>query len=241
MLTLDWLWGCPQALIQRRHVSSVRVGLAIGTKQTPSQNWGNLLSELHVPHKQCLTSISDAFSASFTSIWPAFLQFHPQQKHAYSALHPQAWTYIYIQVYARRHLPSAVPWISEDRLFCPWNSPIRFPSGPSWIFLWMEFNNKFAHVENCTILSGTTTATKKNVTDDKSSHVHIRRFNIVNNHVDIICNYVLLTQVSRWKQHEMNIITIMVTNYVKIMTNYVKIMTDYVSRRPDIPALVDWA
>ena len=119
----------------------------------------------------------------------------------------------------------------------------------------MEFNNKFAHVENCTILSGTATATKKNVIDDKSSHAHIRRFNIVNNHVDIICNYVLLTQVSRWKQHEMNIITIMVTNYVKIMTNYVKIMTDYVkimnnyvkimtdyvSRRPDIPALVDWA
>ena len=25
---------------------------------------------------------------------------------------------LYIQVHARRHLPSAVPWISEDRLFC---------------------------------------------------------------------------------------------------------------------------
>ena len=24
---------------------------------------------------------------------------------------------LYIQVHARRHLPSAVPWISEDRLF----------------------------------------------------------------------------------------------------------------------------
>ena len=43
----------------------------------------------------------------------------PQQKRAYSALHPQAWTYIY-DIYtghACRHLPSAVPWISEDRLF----------------------------------------------------------------------------------------------------------------------------
>ena len=29
--------------------------------------------------------------------------------------HPQAWT-IYIQLHARRHLPNAVPWISEDRL-----------------------------------------------------------------------------------------------------------------------------
>ena len=33
--------------------------------------------------------------------------------------HPQAWTiyiYIYLQLHARRHLPSAVPWISEDCL-----------------------------------------------------------------------------------------------------------------------------
>ena len=36
---------------------------------------------------------------------------YPQQKRDYSALHPQAWTH------ACRHLPSAVPWISEDRLF----------------------------------------------------------------------------------------------------------------------------
>ena len=39
----------------------------------------------------------------------------PQQKRAYSVLHLQAWTYI--QVHAQRLLPSAVPWISEDRLF----------------------------------------------------------------------------------------------------------------------------
>ena len=77
LLTLDWLWGRPQALLQRRNVSSVRgVGLAIGTKRTPSQNWGNLLSELHVPHRQCLTGISNSFSASFTSIWPSFRRFY---------------------------------------------------------------------------------------------------------------------------------------------------------------------
>ena len=45
---------------------------------------------------------------------------YPQQKRAYSALHPQAWTYIYTG-HACRHLPSAVPWISEDRLlYKPW-------------------------------------------------------------------------------------------------------------------------
>ena len=65
-----------QALLQGRNVSSVRVGLANGTKRTPSQNWGSLLSELHVPHKLCLIGISNAFSASFTSIWPFFLQFY---------------------------------------------------------------------------------------------------------------------------------------------------------------------
>ena len=32
----NWLWGRPQALIQRRHVSSVRVGLANGMYPTNS-------------------------------------------------------------------------------------------------------------------------------------------------------------------------------------------------------------
>ena len=76
LLTLDWLWGRPQALLQRRNVSSVRAGLANGTKRTPSQNWGNLLSELHVPHRQCLVGSSNAFSVSFTSIWPSFPRFY---------------------------------------------------------------------------------------------------------------------------------------------------------------------
>ena len=46
----DWpLWGRPKALIQRRHVSSVRAGLATGTKRPPSQNWLNLLSAACTP------------------------------------------------------------------------------------------------------------------------------------------------------------------------------------------------
>ena len=70
LLTLDWLWGRQQALLQQRNVSSVHAALANCTKWMPSQNWGNLLSELHVPH------ISVAFSASFTSISPSFPQFY---------------------------------------------------------------------------------------------------------------------------------------------------------------------
>ena len=68
---------------------------------------------------ECLIGISDAFSAfclrAFVT-FPTPCSLYPQQKRAYSALHPQAWTYNYIQVHARRHLPSTVPWISEDRL-----------------------------------------------------------------------------------------------------------------------------
>ena len=68
---------------------------------------------------ECLIGISDAFSAFClrVSVILPTCSLYPQQKRAYSALHLQAWTYIYIQVHARRLLPSAVPWISEDRLF----------------------------------------------------------------------------------------------------------------------------
>ena len=100
------LTGCGDAcrsLIQWRHVSSVRVGLANSTEWMPSQNWGNLLSELNV---QCLTSISDAFSASFTSIWPSFPQFHCTPNKSVPTLH-----------YTCKHLLNAVPWISEGHLF----------------------------------------------------------------------------------------------------------------------------
>ena len=64
-----------------------------------------------------LIGISDAFSAFCLLVPVIFLRcsLYPQQKQAYYALHPQAWTYIIIQVYVCRHLLSAFPWISEDR------------------------------------------------------------------------------------------------------------------------------
>ena len=62
--------------------------------------------------RECLIGISDAFSAFCVRVSVIFptCSLYPQQKRAYSALHPQAWTY------ARRLLPSVVPWISENRL-----------------------------------------------------------------------------------------------------------------------------
>ena len=64
-----------------------------------------------------LIGISDAFSAFclWVSVILPTCSLYPQQKRDYSALHPQAWSCIYTG-HACRHLPSAVPWISEDRL-----------------------------------------------------------------------------------------------------------------------------
>ena len=43
-------------------------------KRMPTQNWGNLLSELHVPHEQCLTGISGVFSAFFNQCLSIFIR-----------------------------------------------------------------------------------------------------------------------------------------------------------------------
>ena len=93
LLTLDWLWGRPQALLQRRNVWSVRVGLANGAKQTPSQNWGTYFQSCMYPTDSAwpaflmpfllLLPVSGNLSRGFTVT---------QTKRAYSALHPQALT-----------------------------------------------------------------------------------------------------------------------------------------------------
>ena len=119
----DWLRGCPQALIQQRHVWSVHVGLANGTKHF-HKTWGNLLSELHAPHKQCVTSISNAFSDSFTSIWPFLILlpvsglfwFFYQYLALFSTVSLDPNKSMSTLCYTRRHLLTAVPWISKARL-----------------------------------------------------------------------------------------------------------------------------
>ena len=59
--------------------------------------WANLRVQLHLPPLR---------SRSFDFVW--------NPRHPAGTDGP-----VYVQVHARRHLPSAVPWISEDRLF--WN------------------------------------------------------------------------------------------------------------------------
>ena len=102
--TLNWIWGRPQALIQRMHFWSPCFGLVKGTNRTPSHDSRYLLSELEVRHAQCFTGI---FS-SFTSILPSFPRFQCTPNKSGPTLR-----------YTRKYWPSAVPWISEDRLLSP--------------------------------------------------------------------------------------------------------------------------
>ena len=69
-------------------------------------------------NSECLIGIYDAFYAFCLRVSVIFptCPLYPQPKRAYSALHAQARTDIIIQVHACRHLTSAVPWNSEDRL-----------------------------------------------------------------------------------------------------------------------------
>ena len=64
---------------------------------------------------ECLIGISSAFFAFCLRVYVILptCSLYPQQKRAYSALHPQD---LCIQPHACRHILSAVPWISEDRL-----------------------------------------------------------------------------------------------------------------------------
>ena len=75
-------------------------------------------------NSECLIGISDAFSAFCLRVSVMFptCSLNPQQKRAYSALHPQAYT-----GHACRQLPSAVRWISKDRLL--WKNRLRAERG----------------------------------------------------------------------------------------------------------------
>ena len=73
---LDWLWGRLQVCSNEGMFQAFALVWRHNLKRTPSQNWGNLLSVLHVPHTQCLAGISNPFSASFTGIWTSFPRFY---------------------------------------------------------------------------------------------------------------------------------------------------------------------
>ena len=47
-------------------------------------------------------------------------------------------------------------------------------------------NNKFDRIKKCAMPSGTTIASKKKeVLTSEAAHAHLRRFNIINNYMDI--------------------------------------------------------
>ena len=116
----QWRWQ--QRRADLRHFEIFRHGPVIIYTRLPAGGTYYPICMFPVS-SECLIGISDAFSAVCSRVSIIFppCSLYPQQKRAYSALHPQAWTYIYIwyryiQVHAQRLIPSAVPWIYEDRL-----------------------------------------------------------------------------------------------------------------------------
>ena len=72
---------------------------------------------------ECLIGISDAFSAFclLVSVILPTCSLYPQQKRAYSALHPQAWTYIYRSMPEgsyRVQSPGFPKIVYCERIFC---------------------------------------------------------------------------------------------------------------------------
>ena len=98
-----WLNLCPQSQQTSPTLSSFTAWLDL-CPQSQQTSWTH--------------SSFTAFCLRVSVIFPT-CSLYPKQKRACSALHPQAWTDIYNTGPACRHLPSAVPWISEDRLLTP--------------------------------------------------------------------------------------------------------------------------
>ena len=70
-------------------------------------------------NSEWLVGISDAFSAFCLRVSVIFptCSLYPNKRVPYTLRYTRRHGHIYIEVHARRHFPSAVPWISEDRLF----------------------------------------------------------------------------------------------------------------------------
>ena len=112
-----WRWQWRRANL--RHFEIFRHGPVI--IYTRLSAWGTYYPICTFPaSSECLIGISDAFSAFFffflTGIChhPYVLTVRPPKACLLCAT--PAGRDLYIQVHARRLLPSAVPWISEDRL-----------------------------------------------------------------------------------------------------------------------------
>ena len=89
-------WRCQQRRADLRHFEIFRHGPIIIYTRLPAG--GTYYPICTFPaSSECLIGISDAFSAFCLRVSVIFstCSLYPEQKRAYSALHPQAWTYIY--------------------------------------------------------------------------------------------------------------------------------------------------
>ena len=91
-------WRCQRRRDDLRHFEIFRLGPIIIYTRLPAG--GTYYPICTFPaSSECLIGISDAFSAFCLRVSVIFptcsCTLYPQQKRAYSALHPQAWTYIY--------------------------------------------------------------------------------------------------------------------------------------------------
>ena len=90
----EWRWQQRRADLW--HFEIFRHGPIIIYTRLPA--WGTCCPIcMFPPSSECLIGISDAFSAFCLRVSVIFpmCSLYPQQKRAYSALHTQAWTYIY--------------------------------------------------------------------------------------------------------------------------------------------------
>ena len=110
----EWRWQWRRADL--RHFEIFRHGPIIIYTRLPAGGTCYPICTFPASSK-CLMGISDAFSAFCLRVSVIFhtCSLYPKQKTCLLCATPAGMD-LYIQVHARRLLPSAVPWISEDRL-----------------------------------------------------------------------------------------------------------------------------
>ena len=94
MKSPEWRWE--QRRADLRHFEIFRHGPIIIYTRLPAGGTYYPICTFHAS-SECLIGLSDAFSAFCLRVSVIFptCSLYPQQKRAYSALHAQAWTYIY--------------------------------------------------------------------------------------------------------------------------------------------------
>ena len=131
----EWRWQ--QRRADLRHFEIFRHGPIIIYTRLPAVGTYYQICTFPVSSER-LIGISDAFSAFYLRVSIIFptCSLYPQQKRAYSALHPQAWTYIYRSMPEgsyRVQSPGFRRWSVELNKFCP-NKQRSFEPFCVWVF-----------------------------------------------------------------------------------------------------------